>query len=178
MKLHPIENPKSWYVKLAYWLTKRQYGKVITPMKVAYARKPDLMPFAQKLFQIDGKKLTIPGDLKELIRNYVARKNGCDFCEDIGRYKGINEQGVNASKFRNIMDFENSEAFTAKEKVALNFAHYAVVEKQVSDEVFEELKKYFNETQTVEITWVCATECFLNVMNAPLGIDADGFCSI
>jgi hypothetical protein len=42
MRLAPIENPKDIVGKIAYWMTKRRLGKVITPMKVIYARLPAL----------------------------------------------------------------------------------------------------------------------------------------
>ena len=29
-RIKPIENPKSIFLKIAYWMTKRQYGKVIS----------------------------------------------------------------------------------------------------------------------------------------------------
>ena len=42
MRLAPIEQPRSLLVRIAYWLSKRQLGKVMTPLKVIYARAPRL----------------------------------------------------------------------------------------------------------------------------------------
>ncbi len=36
--LSPIEKPKGLMMKLAYYFTRRQFGKVLTPLKVHSAR--------------------------------------------------------------------------------------------------------------------------------------------
>jgi len=38
--LPPIEEPKGLMMWLAYYLTRRQFGKVLTPLKVHSARLP------------------------------------------------------------------------------------------------------------------------------------------
>ena len=38
--LAPIENPRGLIMKLAYYFTRRQFGKVLTPVKVYSARLP------------------------------------------------------------------------------------------------------------------------------------------
>jgi hypothetical protein len=38
MRLEPIEEPKGLVMRLAYWMTRRQLGKVPSALKVIYAR--------------------------------------------------------------------------------------------------------------------------------------------
>jgi len=38
--LAPIEKPSGFMMKLAYYFTRRQFGKVLTPLKVYSARLP------------------------------------------------------------------------------------------------------------------------------------------
>src|SRR5262252_8756937 len=38
--LPPVERPKGLMMKLAYYFTRRQFGKVLTPLKVHSARLP------------------------------------------------------------------------------------------------------------------------------------------
>ncbi len=38
--LPPIEKPNGLMMKLAYYFTRRQFGKVLTPLKVHSARLP------------------------------------------------------------------------------------------------------------------------------------------
>jgi hypothetical protein len=42
MRLEPIEKPKGLRMRIAFWMTRRQLGKVITPIKVLYPRVPFL----------------------------------------------------------------------------------------------------------------------------------------
>src|SRR5437867_8357836 len=83
--LEPIEHPESWMMKLAYYFTRKQFGKVLTPVKVHSARLPAAFGlFYAKIGQLD-KKLTLPPETALLIRHQVARLNICLFCMDIGR---------------------------------------------------------------------------------------------
>jgi hypothetical protein len=51
--LPPIENPQDPFMKRAYDITHQQFGKVLTPMKVAYARmSPEFLQFALKVLNI------------------------------------------------------------------------------------------------------------------------------
>ena len=38
--LAPVENPRNPMLKLVYAMTRRQFGKVLTPIKIVYARMP------------------------------------------------------------------------------------------------------------------------------------------
>jgi hypothetical protein len=72
-------------MKLAYYFTRKQFGKVLTPLKVQSARMPFAFAmFAMKIGKLDGK-LQLPPETRLLIREQVARINVCLFCIDIGR---------------------------------------------------------------------------------------------
>ena len=55
MRLTPIENPPGLMPKLAYWMTKRQLGKVIMPMKVVNARMPKSFKHAWETVKLADK---------------------------------------------------------------------------------------------------------------------------
>jgi hypothetical protein len=83
--LSPIEKPQSRIMRLAYYFTRRQFGKVLTPLKVLSARLPPAFAlFYTKIGKLD-KKLLLPRETVLLIREQVARINICLFCMDIGR---------------------------------------------------------------------------------------------
>ena len=66
--LPPIERPQGLVMKLVYAMTRRQFGKVMTPLKVFCARLP--IAFAQfcgKISTLD-KKLLLPPETAMLIR--------------------------------------------------------------------------------------------------------------
>ena len=87
MRLNPIENPNNLLVKLAYWWSRREFGKVIMPMKVIYARKPGLMWIANKIYQFQEKQVSLEPGLRLLIQTQVSMLNGCQFCNDISLAK-------------------------------------------------------------------------------------------
>jgi hypothetical protein len=43
MRLDPIEKPEGLLMRIAFWSTRRQLGKVITPVKVLYPRAPGML---------------------------------------------------------------------------------------------------------------------------------------
>ena len=44
MRIAPIETPSGLFMRLSYWLLRRQLGKTITPWKVIFARIPGAIP--------------------------------------------------------------------------------------------------------------------------------------
>src|SRR6202022_1373546 len=83
--LPPIEKPEGLTKKLAYYFPRRQFGKVLTPVKVHSARLPAAFGlFYAKVAELD-KKLLLPPETVLLVREQVARINVCLFCMDIGR---------------------------------------------------------------------------------------------
>jgi hypothetical protein len=72
MRLEPIEKPKSIFLKLAYWFSCRQFGVVLTPMKVIYARKPPLLSLAMKMSKFEEKQTSLPEDLRLFIETEIV----------------------------------------------------------------------------------------------------------
>src|SRR5215510_11373736 len=75
--LPPIEKPTGLMKKLIFAMTRRQVGKVLTPLKVFTARLPlRFGQFYAKVSQLD-KKLLLSPETALLIRQQVARLNLC-----------------------------------------------------------------------------------------------------
>src|SRR6516225_3567987 len=71
--LPPIERPEGLIKKLAYYFTRRHFGKVLTPVKVHSARLPAAFGLCySKIGKLD-KKLTLSPEMVLLIREQVAR---------------------------------------------------------------------------------------------------------
>ena len=64
--------------------------------------------------------------------------------------------------------------FSEKERAVLRILDEYNVNRKVSDESFAELRKYFDETEIVEILALNAFEQFYNAMTVPLEIESDG----
>ena len=118
--LPPIEKPQGLMMKLAYAVTRRQFGKVLTPLKVVYARLPLAFGlFYAKIGKLD-KKLLLPPETVLLIREQVARINVCLFCIDIGRSFTI-KASMNEAKFDALEQYRTSPLFTDAERAALDY---------------------------------------------------------
>jgi hypothetical protein len=105
--LPPIEKPQGLLMKLAYAMTRQQFGKVVTPMKVVYARLPFAFSlFVSKISKLD-QKLLLPSETILLIREQVARINQCLFCIDSARLMII-KASMNEAKFDALDDYRTS----------------------------------------------------------------------
>ncbi|HEX6981368.1 MAG TPA: carboxymuconolactone decarboxylase family protein [Balneolaceae bacterium] len=175
-RLKPIERPKSFKLKLIYWLTKRLVGKVITPLKVHYARFPEGLGLSKKMMATE-EKFTIDPKLNHLIKVYVATLNGCGFCIDIGK-ASAQKKKLNPSIFDDLLRFEDSEHFSESEKAALAYVDEATRNKHVDDSTFERMQRHFSEREIVQITLLNALENFYNLMNAPINVGSDELCEI
>lgn len=175
--LAPIEKPAGLIMRLVYGLTRLQFGKVLTPVKVAYARMPVAFGvFSSKISKLD-KKLTIPVETALLIRERVARINVCEFCIDIARSIAITES-MNEAKFDALDDYDSSPLFTDAERAALDYVTELTRDKQVQPETFERMSRYFSEREICEIVWLVASEHYYNMTNIGLNIHSDMLCDI
>ena len=175
--LSPIEKPKGLMMKLAYYFTRRQFGKVLTPLKVHSARLPSAFGlFYAKIGNLD-KKLTLPPETVLLIREQVARINVCRFCMDIGRSFAI-KASINEAKFDALDQYSTSSLFTDAERAALDYVTQLTKNKKVHPDTFARLSRYYPEREICEIVWLIASEHLYNLTNIALNIHSDMLCDI
>ncbi len=175
--LPPIEAPQSLVKKLAYYFTRKQFGRVPTPIKVHSARLPAAFGlFYGKIGKLD-RRLTLPRELVFLIREQVARINVCEFCMDIGRWFSIKES-MNQAKFDALEHYRSNPLFTDAERAALDYASELTKEKKVASETFARLSRHYSERAICEIVWLIATEHVYNMTNIGLNIHSDMLCDI
>ena len=175
--LSPIEHPQGLMMKLVYAMARRQFGKVLTPLKVVYARMPLAFGlFGSKISKLD-KKLLLPPETVMLIREQVARINICLFCMDIGRSFAIKAR-MNEAKFDALDQYNTSPLFTDAERAALDYATQLTRDKKVDPEIFASMAAYYSERAICEIVWLVASEHFYNMTNIGLNIHSDMLCDI
>ena len=175
--LPPIEKPEGLMMKLAYYFTRRQFGKVLTPLKVHSARLPTAFGlFYSKVGKLD-KKLQLPAETVMLIREQVARINVCLFCIDIGRSFTI-KASMNEAKFDALEQYSTSPLFTDAERAALEYVTKLTRDKKVDPDTFARLSRYYSERAICEIVWLVASEHLYNMTNIGLNIHSDMLCDI
>jgi alkylhydroperoxidase family enzyme len=175
--LPPIENPQNLMMKFVYAMSRRQFGKVMTPLKVFVARMPLAFGmFVGKINKLD-KKLELPPETQMLVRERVARLNVCLFCIDIGRAFVIQAR-MNEAKFDAMEDYATSPLFSDAERALLDYVTELTRDKKVDPETFARLAKHYSERAICEIVWLVASEHVYNMTNIGLNIHSDMLCDI
>jgi alkylhydroperoxidase family enzyme len=175
--LEPVEKPKGLGMKFAYAASRRQFGKVITPIKVFCARMPVAFGmFYGKISSLD-KKLQLTPETQLLIREHVARINVCLFCIDIGRSFTI-KASMNQAKFDALEEYATSPLFSEAERAALDYVTELTRDKTINPETFARMRGHYSERAICEIVWLVASEHFYNISNIGLNIHSDMLCDI
>ena len=149
-------------MRLVYAKAGRQFGKVLTPLKVMFALLPLAFgQFVSKISQLD-KKLQLPAETALLIRGQVARINVCLFCMDIGRWFTV-KASLNQAKFDALEHYATSPLFSDAERAALDYVTELTKQKKVDPGTFARMARYYSERQICEIVWLVASEHFYNM---------------
>jgi alkylhydroperoxidase family enzyme len=173
--LSPIEHPKGLMIKVAYFFTRKRFGRVLTPLKVASARLPAAFGFFYSKVATLDKKLMLPAETVMLIREQVARTNVCLFCIDIGRWATI-QASMNQAKFDALEHYQTSPLFTEAERAVLDYATVLTKEKRVDPDAFGRMSHFYSDREICEIVWLVASEHLYNITNIGLNIHSDMLC--
>jgi alkylhydroperoxidase family enzyme len=171
MRITPIENPKSLILKIAYFISKRQFGKVIAPLRYIYSRSIPAMMTSMKIYKSENK-VSLSRETKLFIRYYTSHLNDCSFCSN-GTEFMAQKENVELQQWKEFVNFRNSDKFSDKEKSLLAYLEEVNFTKSATDETFAGLKKHYSEKEIVEITWLNATENYYNLLAKPLGLTSD-----
>jgi AhpD family alkylhydroperoxidase len=99
------------------------------------------------------KASEIEPSLRELVKLRASQINGCAYCVDMhtkdARIKGETEQRLYA-----LSVWKETPFYTERERAALLWTETLTLisETHVPDEVFEEVKQHFSETELVDLT--------------------------
>lgn len=129
------------------------------------ARRPNIVKAFMALNQAVLYEGTVPKELKMLVSLASSMAAGCRYCQShMSNLSSIFE--VPDEKIAAVWEMDSSELFSAAERAALRLAIKAgMVPNEASAEDFDELKKYFDEGQIVEIMASIALFGYLNRWN-------------
>jgi alkylhydroperoxidase family enzyme len=176
--LPPIARPKGLLMKIVYFFTRRQFGKVATPLAVFSARMPaGFLSFYGKISRLD-KKLKLPSQTAVLIRERVASINSCLFCMDAARWYVMTKSPQNLGRTDALPEYRTSPLFTDAERAALDYVTELTTSKKVAPETFARLARHYGEREICDIVWLVASEHVYNLTNRGLGIGSDGLCEL
>jgi AhpD family alkylhydroperoxidase len=161
-------------VKIAYVMTRRQFGRMMDPVAV-YAHAPGLLVGYGRFERATSKQHRVEERLKMLAEAKVAALVNCEFCIDIGSWIA-REAGVTEEQLLALPHYRDGDAFDERERLVLDYAvAMSRTPARVSDELFASLRAHFDERQLVELTNVIALENMRARFNSAFEMTPAGF---
>jgi len=129
-------------------------------------RRPKLLKaYAQLSAAIWDPEGSVDLGLRRLIGHVASRTAGCQYCMAHTAGHALHS-GIDDAKLSAVWEYRTSPLFNAAERAALDVALAAgQVPNDVTDKMFAELRKHWNEGEVVEIVAVIALFGFLNRWN-------------
>jgi alkylhydroperoxidase family enzyme len=93
--------------------------------------------------------------LKELCRVYVSQSVKCEYCGNQRSVKSAN-QGLVEDDYRDLLNFEKSTRYDARQKAALAYTEAIVWDLETDDALWDRLYRHFSEPEIVEIGYFVA----------------------
>ncbi|MGO2558915.1 carboxymuconolactone decarboxylase family protein [Brachybacterium sp.] len=160
--------------RLAGWASRRVYGKVLDPMRVALHHGGVLT--SMLLLEGTASRWTkLPRTLNALTVMAVAQEIGCSWCMDFGYWEN-HHRGVEPAKLQAVGSWRTSEVFTPLERAVLEYATAATqTPPTVTDEMVARLRGDLSDAQVVELASLVSLENYRSRTNAGLGLTSQGF---
>ncbi|MBC1401389.1 carboxymuconolactone decarboxylase family protein [Listeria booriae] len=105
-----------------------------------------------------GRESNIPRNLQELIKIYASNLNHCAFCIDMHTKEAL-EIGETLQRIAGVNAWREAPLYSDKERVVLELVEEVTFIHQhgVSDAVYDELTKHYNEKEIGELYVLIAT---------------------
>ena len=174
----PPKTPEKypWYLRLLFRSQKKKHGAPLEPV-LLWGRTPKVFfGFLWMQNALNRKRSPLDPILRALITVRVSQINHCAFCVDMNSFLLI-QRGGSEDKIEDLSRIQESTRFTDSEKAALEYTETITLSTtQVTDDLFERLRKYFNDDAIVELTALIATQNLSSKFNAALDAAPSGFC--
>lgn len=171
-----------WRTRLIFFFTRRGMAQLadrrlddmIEPLEL-YAHVPGLLRAYAGLEQATAGLHRVPVRLRYLAELKAATLTSCEYCIDLG-WQIARRSGLSDAELLALSSYRESDLFSDVEKLVLGYAvSMSRTPADVSDELFAELRRHFDDAQLVELTHVIALENLRGRFNRALGVGAAGF---
>lgn len=141
----------------------------------AMGRSPGILrAFTRLAREVIGVPGKAPLPLKRMAGYMASRSAGCMYCSSHTAETASVVDGVPAEKVAAIWDYETSDLFDDAERAVLRMAQGAGASPNaVSDQDMEELHKYFDDDQIVELVAAVCLFGWLNRWNDTMATDLE-----
>jgi uncharacterized peroxidase-related enzyme len=167
-----------WILRPFFWNQKRKYGAILQP-GLLWARVPKLFGAVAGLYGVlDRKSSPLSPVLRSLVTVRVSQINWCRFCVDINSATLAKRSG-SMEKVEKLAQWKESDLFDDKEKIVLEYTEAVTYsDQQVTDELIERLKGFFDDDGIVELTGLIAFQNLSSKFNSALDVPPQGFCTL
>jgi uncharacterized peroxidase-related enzyme len=136
-------------------------------------RRPAIVRAFMQLNQAVLYDGTVDEELKMLVSLIASQVSGCRYCQahmaNLSKIYKASEE-----KISKVWEFEQSDLFSDAERAALRLAYAgAMAPSEATQEHFDELGKYFDDGQVVEIVASIALFGFLNRWNDTMATELE-----
>lgn len=146
---HQLEDPEQ-----REWLeTAIANGKPGPEFQAIRAHVPGVMASFTKTREWIYHNGVLDFEFKELLRAYIALSGDCTYCANQGVAKEIRGS---QDQLDQLFNYQNSDAYTEREKLAMRYADAIMWSPESADEaMWKELRDEFTEAELVELGyWV------------------------
>jgi 4-carboxymuconolactone decarboxylase len=169
-------------VKIAYYFMKRHFAQLtgrqsetmLGPTRI-YAHIPKLLYGYGKLEQAVAKVHLLDLRHRALAELKSATTIRCEYCIDLGS-RISRDWGLTDEELLALPNYHSAACFSDVDKLVLDYATAMCrTPVEVSDALFDELRKHFDVPQLVELTHIIALENLRARFNLALDIGSAGF---
>ena len=129
------------------------------------SRRPEIAAAFMQLNKVVLYEGTVDEELKMLVSLIASQAAGCRYCQahmaNLSSIYNASDQKIAA-----VWEYESSDLFSAAERAALRLAvNASLIPNQATQEDFDDLAKYFDDGQIVELVASIALFGYLNRWN-------------
>ena len=164
-RIEPLAAEETPELRETFEQYRRSMGFVPNSMLIMQRRPKVVRALAQLSAAVWDSENSVNLAFKRLLAHVASRTHGCQYCM-AHTASGARKLGVSDEKLAAVWEYRSSPLYSAAERVALDYALAAAsVPNEVSDELFAEMRRHWDDGQIVEITAVISFFGFLNRWN-------------
>jgi alkylhydroperoxidase family enzyme len=129
----------------------RTFGTPRPESQAIRLHHPEVMKAFNQAWEVFFRQGVCEHAIKELCRLYISKSVECEYC---GGQRSVlaQQQGTTESQVDEILDFERSERFDARERAALEWAMAIAWDPGVAaDDLWDRLHEHFSGPELVEL---------------------------
>jgi alkylhydroperoxidase family enzyme len=170
-----IDQPRGLLQRYAWRFSRRKFGRVVDPVRVAAHHNGVLMASGAVETVVEKRWTSLDPHLRWLAVQATSGAIGCPWCIDFGYYEGM-QSGFAAQKVRDVPRWRESDVYDDRERAVLAYADAASqTPAAVSEDVVAALREFLNDREIVELAGWVALENQRSRFNAGLGLVSEGF---